>query len=693
MKVNYIVIFARVLPLAFFIAFISGCASEPKREPREVTVEYYDNKGNLVKEKKIQSDVPEVTGNFSLINEGDGNYLNIKSFRKRAEAINTKSGISLNFENASINEVVSMIIGKILHDNYLIDPAVKGVVNLQSTRNLNKESVFYVLENILDIHGAKIVRHSGHYRILPKNKPVMGMVGINNDDVSRRLGYGFRVVPLRFIATDEMVKILETVTNKSSIIKSDEKRNLLILGGSSNDISIMTDTVNLFDVDWMQGTSVALLKIKYSNVTDVISDLNKMLQSVGAKGTAGNIVTLEPIERLNSIMLISKNLEYIKKIESWVSKLDIPSGGEGKKLYVYSIKHTNAEELSSTLTDLFSGARPDVISESAEPLAPGAKPVVLTSTNEQGKQKTNTDEDIKNDQGADNASVRIIPANDSNSLLIMSTPGEYSKIEEALQLLDIPPLQVLIEVTIMDVRLTDELSYGMQWFFSESGGSYDSNITVGGDLSFDQTFSYSAVKQSGNVRRLLGALASDGRVDVLSSPSLLVRNNAKASIRVGDQQPITTALIGAEGNIVASSVQFKDTGVILEIKPTVNMSGTVNVNISQEVTDIGDIDDATGQRAFLRRSIKSAVSVADGETIILGGLIRSNKADVESGVPGLRDIPLLGGLFGKTITSEQRTELIVMLSPKIIRNSRENNKVAEEYKKKFSKLFNSENNN
>ena len=243
-----------------------------------------------------------------------------------------------------------------------------------------------------------------------------------------------------------------------------------------------------------------------------------------------------------------------------------------------------------------------------------------------------------------------------------------------------------MEVTIMDVQLTDGFSYGMQWFLEHGDASSGGSAVLGDSLNFAQTFSYSSVRASGDVRALLGLLASEGKVDVLSSPSILVRNNHKASIRVGDQQPISTSSLNENGTVIATSVTFRDTGILLEIKPSISSSGTINVALTQEVIDVGDIDVATGQRTFLNRNLNTNVSVQNGETIVLGGLIRTNQAQSQSGVPGLRDLPLVGFLFGKTVTSEVRTELVIMLSPRIVRNPSENNQVLDEYRTKFEHM-------
>ena len=271
--------------------------------------------------------------------------------------------------------------------------------------------------------------------------------------------------------------------------------------------------------------------------------------------------------------------------------------------------------------------------------------------------------------------------------MIFASPNDYHKIEAAIAKLDVAPLQVLVEASIIDLRLAGEFSYGVQWFFKNNiDGKYKGFGQVGEDLAFSPTFSYTVLDTAGMLRGMLRMLASDGKVNVLSSPSLMVRNNQTATIRVGDQQPVSTALVSQQGNVVASSVQFKDTGVMLEVTPRINADGMISLTVNQEVTDVGEIDDATGQRSFLQRTINSSVAVNSGETLVLGGLIRENKAHTKSGVPFLKDIPLLGALFGQTVTSTTRTELIVMLTPKIVRNASEAKKVTDEYRRKLENL-------
>jgi general secretion pathway protein D len=592
--------------------------------------------------------------------------------------------------------VVAVVIGKILKENYLIDPNVKGTVTLKTEKPLNRDTVFYMLENVLDLYGAKISRRKGHYRIYPKDAPGSSVLGLGDIDARMKLGFGYRVVPLDFVSASEMVKILETVTGEEREIRADDTRNLIILGGTSENVSNMINAIELFDVDWMRNTNVALMRINHTDVDDILSDLRVMLAANQGEVEAGGVLRLETIERLNSILVITRQPAYLERVRDFVRKLDVPAQGAGSRLYVYPVKHSTADDLAGLLETLFDaqGEREEDFETEEDLTGPGSYPVTLSLEPREGDaEPIVADDTLVSDSGDDGESVepaaakiRIVPVPDSNSLLIFATPSQYASIELALEELDTPPLQVLIEVTIMDVQLSGDLAYGVQWFLEHGDDSSGGAAIIGDALTFPQTFSYAGVRDGGDVRAILGLLSAEGKVEVLSTPSLLVRNNNSASIRVGNQQPVGTAALNPDGTIIASSVTYRDTGVSLEIEPSITSSGTVNVSLTQDVTDVGEIDDATGQRTFLTRNVNTTVSVNNGETIILGGLIRTNQAVSKSGVPGLRDIPGIGFLFGKTVTSDVRVELVMILSPRIIRNPSENNDVIREYKAKFQNL-------
>jgi general secretion pathway protein D len=181
-------------------------------------------------------------------------------------------------------------------------------------------------------------------------------------------------------------------------------------------------------------------------------------------------------------------------------------------------------------------------------------------------------------------------------------------------------------------------------------------------------------------------LATDSKLNVISSPSLMVLDNRTARITVGDQIPVRTETATTEGGVIIESIQFKDTGVQLEVKPRINTGGLITLDIRQDVTDAGERDAATGQRSFRQRNIESTIAIQSGDTIMLGGLITENNTDTESGVPGLSKLPLIGALFGKTTESKRRTELVVLITPRVVRTSDDARLLTDEFRLRMNSL-------
>ncbi|TAL08173.1 MAG: type II secretion system protein GspD, partial [Porticoccaceae bacterium] len=268
-----------------------------------------------------------------------------------------------------------------------------------------------------------------------------------------------------------------------------------------------------------------------------------------------------------------------------------------------------------------------------------------------GGQSGNQAEMTTVDLGPD---VRIVADEFNNALLIYAPRREYEKVHTALQQLDVPPTQILIEASILEVTLTDEFSFGLQWAFEGgvNGGRTGTGIfnpNNSGNIGPQQPgFSYTIANRAGQVQAVLNTLAKKNLVNVISSPSLMVLDNHSAQIQVGDQQPVQSSTVVTDGGNTTSSIQYKDTGVMLDVLPSVNAGGLVTMDVNQDVTDVGPVDAATGQRSFLQRAIASRVAVRSGETVVLGGLIRDNTSRGKSGLPWLQDIPWLGNLFRTT---------------------------------------------
>ena len=445
----------------------------------------------------------------------------------------------------------------------------------------------------------------------------------------------------------------------------------------------------------------------------------------GSLGPLTGLVRILPIERLNALLVVTPRAHYLQQARQWIERLDRPAGfGNDTRLYVYPVQNGNAQHLASLLSALYGGEGGGAAARQDSGVAPGLGQTGRVGSTRSGSLGSSGSSGLggglrssssglgqssfgqgslgqgsvgQNSMAGSSAAgggqggssgltrvdlgpnVRVVADDRNNALLIYASGHDYRRLADALRQLDISPVQVLIEASIVEVTLTDELRYGLQWYFSGGGGG--GGRTGLGQLvtSDDGTigaiapgFAYSIFGSDGQIRAVLNALATKSLLNVLSSPSVMVQDNRTAFIQVGDQQPIRGAsTVNDSGNLTTQSIQYKDTGVNLAVTPTVNAGDMVTMVIDQSITDAGQKDDITGQRSFMQRQLSSQVAVRSGETIVLGGLIRDNKTNARSGLPVLHEIPMVGNLFGSTSVETIRTELLVMITPRVVRTERD----------------------
>lgn len=613
-------------------------------------------------------------------------------------------GVTLNFEAAPIRAVVKTILGDLLHANYAVDPKVQGKVSLQTNRPVARKDLLPILETLLRSQSAILVRNGDFYRILPATAAADQVLPLSVDEPSRP-GYQVLVVPLHFVAAKEMQRLLTPLLPKGNRLQIETRRNLLILTGMRSEIRRLLRLVHAFDLDWLRGMSLGLVPLHNTEAKTLVPELQGILKQQ-LPDTGNGLLRMSAIERINAVLVVSRQPRYLDLVRDWIRQLDRPDQTAGRHLYVYEVQNAKAEDLAKVLTDLFTGGTTSRAAPEAPRVAPNHRPITLASALERagaagtGKSRSRPKARAGGAPAKaggplsvdDMGEVRIIANPQNNTLVILATAQDYEKVRAALRKLDTIPLQVLIEASIVDVSLSDELTYGLEWFFTNHLGSGRSgkgtlDLSSGAGLSaVVPGFSYAVVDRASAVHAVLNTLAKKSRLNVISSPSLMVLDNQTATIRVGDQQPIQTSTASTDAAVLVQSIQYKDTGVFLEVTPRVNSSGMITMDIRQEVTDVGDIDSATGQRSFLRREIKSSVSVESGETIVLGGLIKRNRSRSHSGIPLLSDLPVVGNLFGQQSRSSDRTELIVLITPRAVRDPREARQVTGEFEQKLKIL-------
>ncbi|MCH7794003.1 MAG: type II secretion system secretin GspD [Proteobacteria bacterium] len=639
-------------------------------------------------------------------------------------AIESDGRVTLNFANADIREVVDVVLGETLGVSYIIDPKVQGQVTARTSRPIPRAAVIPALENILAMNGAALTLDDGIYKVVTLQQAASSLttpvVAPTRADLAR--GFAIHVIPLRFAAAQSVADILKPFVGPGRVLRVDAARNLLIFAGTGTEAADLLDMVTVFDVDWMAGMSFALFPVQIADAKSLVADLETVFLE-GDSPLAG-VVRFVPIERLNAVLVISPQPAYLERAETWIDRLDRGAEGTGRRIFVYHVQNSRAADLAEVLSRIFETEISERRRAAPPELAPGLSPVSIGTPAEPTPRRTQAEApagtagaqgaerqaaaparvetparsrpmaDRSNEQASiatiqESGNIRIIADEKNNALVILATSAEYRMIEATLKRLDITPLQVLIEVTIAEVTLDDDLKYGLQWFFEQGDSSITfSTLSTGAVASAFPGFSY--FFNGNDARVVLNALAKITDVRVISSPQLMVLDNQSARLQVGDQVPIATqsavSITDPDAPIV-NTIQFRDTGVILEVTPRVNASGLVVLDVFQEVSDvISTTTSAIDSPTIQQRSIQSTVAVQSGDTIALGGLIRDREEDAVSGIPILSSIPILGNLFKTTQKIVRRTELLVLITPRVVRDRREALDVTQELRRRLSTL-------
>lgn len=640
----------------------------------------------------------------------------------------TGTAAGLKFEEAPLADVVGLILREIAKVDYVIHPPINGTVTLATQSDVSPDQAVLLLEAALQANGLQMARDTRGVYHIGRPDVIKGIVpSIRRAGGSGPLppGYGAIVVPLKYIGASEMASILQPMALPGAIVRADSVRNLLVLVGTRTQAEGWLDIVTTFDVDMLKGMSVGVFPLKYITTTEVEAAMR--LFSAGAAAPTApttnplaaatasvptsfplfGALRILPIARINSVMVVTPRAAYLDEARRWIEKLDQPGGNSTEaQLFVYPVQNGNAKHLADVLNGLFGNGSTAATAPASSGVAPGLQQATATTTgfNSAGMGQSTTVAGrlaggTSTLQGTGLTSLtlktglRVMADEINNVVLVYGTRGEYEKIEATLKRLDVPPTQVLIEASIIEVTLTDDLKYGLQWAFTDKarGGLTGTGVlsTAAGAV-FGATpagFSYTLSNSLGDVRAVLNALAGKSLVKVISSPSLMVLDNHTASIAVGNQQPIQVGETITIGGNVTSNVQYKDTGVSLTVTPSVNAGNMVTMQLNQAVTDVGEVDAATGQRSFLQRQFASKVAVRSGETLVLGGLIRDNTTNGKSGLPGLQDIPLFGSLFGTNTASTNRTELVVLITPRVVRTTQDAREISQELKDRMKTLY------
>jgi general secretion pathway protein D len=707
---------ARRLALVLAVVLIAASCSTTSGPPIRAT-----STGKTIKSAStsVPDSDPVITSTAGVdpgvtdieIIEGTGVFINEEAATRPAEVVSEDGEIVLNFEGESIQSVVHTILGDVLQETFVIGPGVSGEVTFSTSKPVSRDELMPILELLLRWNGATMVFTEGRYHILPVSDAIKGHLFPEIGDAGRARGYEVRAVPLQYIAPTEMEKILEPYVRDGGIVKADGFRHMIFLAGTPEELRNYLKTVEIFDVDWLEGMSVGIFPLRTVDVESIITELETIFGSNAESPLAG-MFRFVPLERLGSVMVITFQESYLYKAEEWIKILDRGAAGAGKQLYVYRVKNLEAPILAGYLTQLFGG-------EAGQPtqntprgtLAPGLEPAQVGSVsdfnqNRLGMNQGTTQEGVQAgalDMGT--GDIRITSVLETNSLLIQATQSEYNAVLAAIQRIDIEPLQVLIESQVLDVELNEELQFGVNWFLTNNANqipgsigdtdSYLQNAAWGSGSAESGGFNFLATLATplGNglpfVQATIAALDEVTDVRSLAAPSLLVRNNATATITVGTQVPVQSSSISTGTNNVVSSAQYVSTGITLTVTPRINPGGLVYMDITQDVSRPGARDpdiSVSGNPPINNKTVTSQVAVQSGQTVFLGGLISEQDSRGRTGVPYLSRVPIIGYLFGSKTKAVTRSETLVMITPTVIETAVDLKEISLDMENEFSRV-------
>nr|WP_306673630.1 type II secretion system secretin GspD [Tahibacter caeni] len=729
------------LCLVALLVALGGCTSGPVRPDRADELPTKSAPSETEAEKVLTGKLERDEGPIALsgkkdpsaqvpkpeIEKGTSKFINEAAARAPVPSVPDADGqLTFNFENQPIQAVAKAILGDLLQLNYVIAPGVQGNVSFSTSKPIKSDQAMSILEMLLSWTNNSLVYSEGRYTVLPTKDALPGKLVPRVAPPGLAKGYEVRVFPLRFVSPKEMEKLLKPYAKPEAFVSVDTARSMLVLAGTSTELSNYQRTIDTFDVDWLKGMSIGVYAVVNVEVAKIMPELDKLFGATGESPMAG-MFRFVPIERTNSVIVITPNPDYLAQAEEWLRRLDQGGSENGTQLYVYDVKNVKSVDLADRLNEVFTGQRGSGSSSRRTStrggVAPGLQSVEMRGTNDNSRRAEATRErqaaanSGTSGSGAasftigdDEAEVRITAVEENNQILVMATQSQWGIIQSAIKRLDVEPLQVQIETKILEVSLVGDLEYGVRWFLEGLIGTSNQ-----GENRFTQSqpgnqqrglFGATNTPNSANsnlffsfinseIEVAINALQTSSNTKTLSAPSLVVLNNKEARINVGDQIPVVQNYLsggfttGVNGNVNTGtsygSVQFRDVGVILTVTPRVNPGGLVYMEVSQEVSKPG-AQDVTGNYSVAKREIETEIAVQSGQTVLLGGLIGESEVAGKDGVPGLSRIPLLGNLFGHTKKNRTRTELIVLITPRVVGNAVDARSITEEYQRRFESL-------
>jgi general secretion pathway protein D len=595
--------------------------------------------------------------------------------------LQTGQPLTFNFEQVPLRDVVQ-ILADTMGISIVVDTSIgteKITMRTAEGKDLAKRDLWPLLQLILSESGITMEKRGNLYYL--KKIGVGGLpgrIGMNLSDSSDPSAQILQITPLRYIGVESASAAITPMIQPNGRILNLANLNIIGIVSTPTIMERINKLLAIIDADPFAHRGIRLFRLQHAEATEVKTELDQILQAIMGAAPAYQVIALE---RINAILVVAPPRGGFTDVEMWVEVLDERHDANLEQIFIYRVKNLEANDLASTLSSVFEQKDKSEEEKRREPeddtTLPQNLPLQMADNaaaiaRERG--------DTRTQQAIVSADLRvnIVADEKTNSLLIRATARDYQQLLETIRILDRVPLEVMVNVVIAEVTLSESTKYGIDWtaLINKFGPSADGSIrqsSIG--TAFGVTSGSGLVLNyfSGDVTALLNLVESDGNVTLLSRPSILVRNNEEALINVGSNEPVITRVnssavtpgIGNTAGYFTNEVQYRDTGITLKVTPRINDDGIINMKVYQEVSQLGEERTEQRLQSFLQRKIETNVVVRDGTAIVIGGLIEDTGNYSNSGLPVLRKTQV-GGLFSSTSKSTARTELVLIIVPQIV---------------------------
>ncbi|QYJ74049.1 secretin N-terminal domain-containing protein [Shewanella sp. FJAT-52076] len=563
-------------------------------------------------------------------------------------------------------DFIHYVFGELLGVNYIVGEGVADIqapITLSLQERVSPQKLVSLAEELLLRRNVEVKRQDNIFYVhkLSKGGSESTLIGYGrNADQVPLAAQVQQIAPLKYLYNGNTTKTITQITGAK--ISPDVNQGVLFITGERDKVIRALELLDLLDSPNSRSKHVGFLKLTFVSADDFITDITEILKNEGVMTgslSADNRVAFVPLQRLGAVAVFAAEDNFISRIQYWATQLDKPSKGNSAQYFIYSPKFARASDLGQSMSALLSGRSP-VASRAAN--ATAERTAEIEGNNAQTPTAAASD------------TVKMVVDDRANSLIFQTTGAEYQALLPMIERLDVMPKQVMLEVAIMEVTLTDEFKYGVD--IALSSGKFSWNNAFGAKDLGGSVLKWVSGENSINAQ----AFESNKWVNVLSKPTVLVRDGMTANIQVGTDIPVVGKTTTDPTTGVTRSVEYRKTGINVKVTPTVNAQGVVIMTIDQSNSNQVDGGaEVEGNPQIFERSLSTEVVAQSGRTVVLGGLVSENNSDNESGTPVLKDIPLLGGLFSTTTKNKVKTELVIMVTPKVISRTDE----WDEIKQKF----------